>query len=191
MNKSTRKTLIIILTYVLIFALFIYFILIPSYRGYLKNKQKNLETKQIIEANEIKINSLKKVESNEKQFSDLFTNVNKLWPDILDVSSFIVETEGLAKEMQIVIDSFSINEQKPVAAKPAPKGEEEATTTTKSKAPMGTKFTVVFRSDYNTLIDFLTRMETFSRLNSLNTISVSSAENGLNISISGNIYYGK
>lgn len=54
--------------------------------------------------------------------------------------------------------------------------------------PESTNFNLTFSADFPTFLRFLQQMESLERLNSLSSISLSPAESGLSVSITGNIY---
>ena len=178
MKNFTKKIMLIICLYITLFAAFLYYGYSPVSNRYKKNKSDEAEKKELIVKNNDKIASLQKIESNSADFDKIFTDVNNFLPDSLGVSDFMVQIEGLAKDSGVVIDSFSVEEQK-------------ASTTTKSKTDNGTKFSMVFKAPYSTVISLISKMETLARLNSISTVNMTGNGDKISVNLSGKIYYGK
>ena len=190
MNTFTKKTLFIIFLYGILFAAFLYYGYTPINNQYKKNKADHLEKKDTIVKNDEKIASLQKIANNPKDFDKIFTDVNNFMPDSLRVSDFMVQVEGLAKDTGVVIDSFSVEEQKQtITTKPT--SEDSSATAKKTKVDTGTKFTMVFKTTYPTMLNLISRMETLARLNSISTINITSNGETMSVNFSGKIYYGK
>lgn len=190
MSTFTKKTMFIISLYGLLFVAFFYYGYAPINNQYKKNKADHLEKKETIVKNKEKISSLQKIVDNPQDFDKIFTDVNNFLPDSLKISDFMIQIEGLARDTGVVIDSFSVEEQKQAATTKST-GEDSAAVATKAKTDTGTKFSMVLKTTYPTMMNLVSRMETLARLNSINTISVTSNGEIVNVSLSGKIYYGK
>lgn len=183
MSHSLKNYLIIGSLLIILSALTLFFFILPQYNNFQHNKNKLNDLQQKTAQNSSKIAALKASSTNPTYLDKVYKNVNNLWPDNLNVSEFIVQIEGLAKDSNLVIDSFSIEEQK------------NATSNTKSanqkNKPTGTAFTLSFKSGYGDFIGFLVKMENMARLNSINNLSINSDSENLTINITGSIFNGK
>lgn len=195
MKQFWKKTLINLAVFALLFFGVIFFVLMPTYQRYTQDKSTDAKKKNIVEENNTKINSLQKIAKNSDEFEKIYQNVSNLWPDNLNVSEFMVQIEGLAKDTGLVIDSFSIEEQKTITPTKAKSSDTDdnatATKSTKTTANTGTKFTMTSKSEYSNVMDLILRMETLARLNAVSSINISAAGPSLSINIVGHIYYGK
>jgi len=195
MKQFWKKTLINLAVFALLFFGVIFFVLMPTYQRYTQDKSTDAKKKNIVEENNTKINSLQKIAKNSDEFEKIYQNVSNLWPDNPNVSEFMVQIEGLAKDTGLVIDSFSIEEQKTITPTKAKSSDTDdnatATKSTKTTANTGTKFTMTSKSEYSNVMDLILRMETLARLNAVSSINISAAGPSLSINIVGHIYYGK
>lgn len=166
------------------------FLFVPLLNDYEQNK--TLLTKKINEQNINfqKISYLQKTHKDSSNFQSTVNTVNDLWPNDGEISKFIVQAEGLTKEMNLVIDSFSIDEKGPVK-KTSTDGEGSQKKSTEAKEQK-TQFTITAKASYPVFINFLKKMENLARLNSTSAIDLSILDGGnLNIRVVGNIFYGK
>ena len=196
MSKFWKKTILAITSFLILMGAFTYFLLLPTYDRYQKDKKDNKAKEATIDANEAKIASLNTISKKGNDLDKMYDNVNNLWPDTLKVSDFIVQIEGLAKNTGLVIDSFSVDEQKTdqktTATASSSDDQDTSSGASKSKSNnSGTKFSLSFKSSYSNALTFIGSMETLARLNSINSISVASTQDSLTVTISGVIYYGK
>lgn len=192
MNSFSKKSIFVLGLFAILFFGLSYFVFLPINDQYKKDKAEYAEKQETFNQNNDKITSLQKIVDKPDDFDKIYTDVSNFWPDTLKVSDFMVQVEGLAKDTGVVIESFSIDEQKQVAA---PKVTDEdsaaAKTTAKTKTNAGTKFTMVFSASYATTLNVISRMETLARLNSINSVGLTGTKDGLSVNLSGTIYYGK
>ena len=181
MKNFTKKIMLIVALYVTLFAAFLYYGYSPISNKYKTNKANEAEKKESIVKNDQKIASLEKIANNSADFDKIFTDVNNFLPDSLGVSDFMVQIEGLAKDSGVVIDSFSVEEQKATTS----------STSSKTKTDTGTKFTMIFKTTYPVMVSLISKMETLARLNSISTINMTGNGDKINVNLSGMIYYGK
>lgn len=183
MNHSLKNYLIIGSLLIILSALTLFFFILPQYNNFQHNKNKLNDLQQKTAQNSSKIAALKASSTNPTYLDKVYKNVNNLWPDNLNVSEYIVQVEGLAKDSNLLIDSFSIEEQKNTSISTVP--------VDKKNKQVGTSFTLSFKSGYGDFIGFLVKMENMARLNSINSLNISSDSENLSINITGSIFNGK
>ncbi len=143
---------------------------------------------------EERIAKLKEASSNSAEVTKAFDTVNNLWPDKEDVSKFIVQSEGLASEKQIVLDSITVAEMVVKDTKSTAKTSKDAesidsSVSKKVTKETGIKFSFQTVAPYNQLFDFIVGMERLARFNSESQISISGAAgNELTLRLTGYIY---
>lgn len=197
MNQISKKTVLKLLSYIVVFAAIVVFLLNPKLTQIEKNKKIISEKQKQLAENYDELASLQKIERDKEGFESIKNTVLGYLPSTLSSSQFIVEVEGLAKKTDITIDSVSMNavSTSVSATKEANKKSDDAekTESTKKKASGGTQqnqFTLVTKAEFSKAMSFIQQMEKLSRFNSISSISiVSTGANDTSIAITGNIYY--
>ncbi len=195
MSRVFKKIIITASIYLVIFIAVIVFALNPSINSLKQNKQKVVSNQNKLDQTYLKLNTLQKIEKHPEEFKAARGMVNNSWPDNLDISHFIVQTENLAKNNSIILENLSVAEIKKSSVKSAPKedgGSEKATTEKKKDAETGTQFTFGLQAPYSSVLSFIKGMETLPRFNSISLINLSGDDTGIiNLRMTGSIYYGK
>lgn len=175
------KPVIVAAIFVLVSVALVFFVLMPSLQNLRQNQTSLAEKQAVLTEKQTTLASLEKLNKNIGEFNMVYDNINNLWPDTTNVSGFIVQVEGLAKEQNIVIDNFSVDE----ANSSKKEGSDDI-----SKG--GTGFTLTAKSTYPVFFDFLTKLQSMARLNSITKISLGQETgDSLSINITGKIYYGE
>jgi hypothetical protein len=92
--------------------------------------------------------------------------------------------EGLAKQLGITINNFSMSETSSVV------GDSKDTPKKKSGGTQQNKFTLSTNTNFSKIIELLKQMEKLSRFNSATSINIVSGDKGdVNATITGDIYY--
>lgn len=200
MQSISRKSLISFGAYAILFAGVVFFLLSPALTDIENNKKNIIEERKQLATNYDEIASLQKIDKDKAGFEQIKNTVMGYLPNSLNSSQFIVEVEGLAKLTEITIDSVTMSAT-PTAvggAKTAPKTEAEdtenkaSTTTTTKKAKGGTQqnsFLLSTKADFSKSMAFIKQLEKLSRFNSITAITIAPTEDGVNIKLTGNIYY--
>lgn len=192
MDTFNKKSIIFTCFYIVLFGGLIFFGFIPALNNLKQSKLKYDQKQQVLRDNYDKIASLQKIEKNPKEFESLSGAVNELWPDTQDISKFIVQIESVAKNSDLVIDNFSVEENAAAKAKPAADSENGSSSSSKTKDSTGTKFSLAVKSGYPNMIDLIGKMETMARLNSISSVDMSLIDaSTINLKLTGNVYYGK
>lgn len=192
-----KKYILFIVLFIILFGAILWIAIISQIRITLNYK--NAINKKTAEINtlEEKVTKLKEANANSADISKAYDTVNNLWPDKEDVGKFIVQSEGLASEKQLVLTNITVAETvlkdtKNTAAaqqKSSDSGTDTPTAGTTKKKEGGTKFTFETESPYNQLFDFIVGMERLARFNSLSDVTISnSADNKLILRLTGYIY---
>lgn len=191
MSSIWKKTFITASVYLVIFVAIIIFALKPSIDGLEQNKKKIAASQT--ELNQIydKLDYLQKISKNPDELKSTEKIVNNYWPDNSDISQFIVQTEDLAKSNNLILDNISIDENKKTSS--AKKDDsKQSSSAKKSNSPSGSQFTFNLQAPYQSILTFIKGMETLPRFNSISSISLNGTEeSGINMRLSGTIYYGK
>lgn len=195
MFQVFKKIIITAGVYLVIFIAVIVFALNPSINSLKQNKQKISNNQNKLDETYNKLNTLQKIEKHPEEFKAATDMVNNSWPDNLDISHFIVQTENLAKNNSIILENLSVAEAKKSSAKSAPKEDgdsEKAVSEKKKTADTGTQFTFGLQAPYSSVLSFIKGMETLPRFNSISLINLSGNDTGdINLRMTGSIYYGK
>jgi len=182
MSSSFRKIVLAIGAYLIIFVAIIVFALKPSLDGLRQNRQK-VSSKQT-DLNQIydKLDYLQKISKNPQDLESNEKIVNNYWPDSSDISQFIIQTENLANNNNLVLDNVSINEIK----------NTKTSSNKKDNSSNGSQFSLSLKSSYPSILNFIKGMETLPRFNSISLINLSgTTEGSINVQLTGTVYYGK
>lgn len=191
MTTGFNKSSLSIGLYIVVILSVVFFGLLPAIRS-LKGNEDKLAKKQT-ELNQTyqKIETLQKDSKHPEEFSKISETVNNYWPDNLNVSQFIVQTEEMAKNNGLIIENFSVEEPKTV--KPAPTSNKtDSASKTAKKAPDGAQFTFTSKTTYNVVLNLIKSMENIARFNTVSMINLSGDQDGqIDMRLTGKIYYGK
>lgn len=189
-----KKTIIVASIYIVIFMAVIIFALDPALSSLKQNKQKVADGQSKLDTTYVKLNALQKVDKHPDQFKATSDVVNNYWPDNLDVSYFLVQTENLAKGNNLIMENFSVEEvKKPVTVKESDTGKSDgAAKTAPKKVENGAQFTLSTTTSYLSILNFIKGMEILPRFNTISLVNLSGTEDGnVNMRLTGKIYYGK
>ena len=177
MDNNQKKTLIYGASFLALIAILIFLFLIPFYKNLSKTKSDIAEKQNQFSQNQSNIAYLTKLSSDQASFDKLYNSANGYWPDDAEVSKFLIQTDGLATDLGLVIQTVSINDK----------------VNGKDGKPLPEKgFTLSFSADYPTTLQFLKKLENMARFNSENSIGLTLGDqNNLSAQITGFIYYGK
>lgn len=200
MTTGSNKTALSILLYVIVLGTVAYFGLTPALNNLKSNREKLTEKQAELDNTHKKLESLQKASKNP-ELQKISETVNTYWPDNLDVSYFIVQTENLAKNNNLIIENFSVEQPKATKTtkkstidesddkKKSDSGEK---TQSSKKTSMGTQFTFTTKSSYNSILSLIKDMEILPRYNSISMLSINGDQDGqVDLRLTGNIYYGK
>jgi hypothetical protein len=181
----TKKYIFYFIFIILGFAAVTYFFTLPAMENVRANKivfeKKQTELQNLY----AKVDILEKASKDSSGYNKIISTINNYWPDNQEISTFIIQTEELAKAEGIVLENFSItqitSDQKKADAK-----------TSKTTAKSYVKFSFSTKSTYPVAYDLLKNMEILARFNSINQISLTlDQDNAVNTTLTGEIYYGK
>lgn len=182
MKNIFQKTIVQVALYLVIIAGLAFFLLIPSAKDIISNKKAITEDRAKLNSLDAEIATLKKLSEEKAEIDQKTTTISKYLPDTLDSSSFIVETEGLARSLNLVIASFSLS--------------GGSSTTGKSEEPAATgqpqsQFAITLTSSFSQALAFIEQLENLSRFNTVSSVSMSAGEGDqISIQLTGQIYYG-
>jgi Tfp pilus assembly protein PilO len=185
MKNIFQKTFFQVAVYLAIIAGLAFFFLVPSLSGILSNKKAIAEDEVKLKNLDTQLETLKKLSETSSEIDQKTAIISKYLPDNLDSSSFIVETEGLAKSLNIVIESFSISStNKNSNAKKTTKENE------KPKQPQS-QFSITITNSFSQALAFVEQLENLSRFNTVSSISMSAVSGDqISLQLTGQIYYG-
>lgn len=191
-DNSSKRNMLWFLSYFVVFAAIIIFLLNPTLSDIAKNKKAIIDQQKQLAVNYDEISSLQKIAKDKTGFEGIRDTVLGYLPATLNSSQFIVEVEGLAKKTDITIDGFSMNASATSVTATKTTGQT-STDTVKKKAKTSTQqneFSLSTKADFTKIMSFIAQMEKLSRFNSISSISIASAENGgADVKIMGNIFY--
>ena len=198
MENIPKKSLLTFGIYLVVFAGIILFLLTPTLNEINQNKKNIIDQREQLSANYDEIASLQKIEKDKAGFEQIKNTVFSYLPATLDSSEFIVEVEGLAKKTDITIDSVTMSAtssavDKPKEAAPASTDTtDKSTTTVTKKSKSGTQkndFLLDTKADFTKSMAFVQQLEKLSRFNSISAISITPTDTGVDIKLTGDIYY--
>lgn len=197
MTSSMNKTASLIALFVVVIGAIIFFGFLPAMKNLKTNRDKMASKQSELNETYKRINVLQKSSKKPEEFAKISESVNNYWPDTLDVSHFIVQTESLAKANNLIIENFSV--EQPKVAKPAPKPSSSTDSktapeskTVKKSTGSSSQFTFTTKSTYGSVLNLIKGMETLTRLNCVSVLNFSGNEEGsIDLRLTGSIYYGK
>lgn len=192
MSHFSLKIKIFLLLYLAFIIAVGYFLLFPNVTKLADNQQLLAEKKSQFEINQDKISALEKTNQSIAEFEQKNKTVVELLPDDPEVSSFVVNVEALAKSLNQNITNFTIDNVS-ASSKSKSQDTEDGETTTESskKTDKGIKFSINSSSDFSGFLDFISKMETLARFNTISTVELSVKDLSLNYKLTGYIYNGK
>ena len=193
-------------------AIVVVFFVVPTFRQIDSNQTELKTTKAKLTASEIKLSNLEKIQKDQSKITEMKNRVLELVPDNKDTSDFVVKTESMAATLPLTIQSINITEKKAETAKTT--ANNESTTTSKTKtnqqesesdatsqtdktaktASDSTEFIVNFKANYQTILDFLIKFDSFPRFaafDSMTTSGYNQTNDTLDFKIQGRIFNGK
>ena len=214
MNRAVTIIIVqAIITAVAITCAFI-FAINPLLSRLLDNQSKINDMSQELSITQDKLTQLKTLEKQKDNIGSIILAVNGYLPDDSEASEFIVHLEKTTSQIPVVIDSLSVTESKTTTSKSASKTTDSSdessskksnsnsdtssstskTTSSKASSEKSLTFSASFKSNYDNIITFFQQMETFSRFNTIESISLSGyneKDGVMNLKIDGKLYYGK
>lgn len=197
MPTGPNKTYLIIAAYVIFLLAVAFFALSPSINSLKSNRSKLASKQTTLDQTYKKMESLQKASKDPETFKRMSDTVQNYWPDNLDVSYFIVQTENLAKTDNLIIENFSVAEPKTTKSAKADTTSDDSsgnqTTKTEKKSSVNSAlFTFTSKAPYGSILNLIKGLEGLPRFNSVSMVSLSADEdNQINLRLTGNIYYGK
>ena len=193
-----KKSMLTFAIYLILFAGIVLFLLTPTLKEINQNKTNIIDQRQQLSANYNEIASLQKIEKDSTGFEQIKNTVFGYLPATLDSSEFIVEVEGLAKKTDITIDSVTMSATSSAMDKPkettptSTDATDKSTPTSTKKANHGTQkndFLLDTKADFPKSMAFVQQLEKLSRFNSISAISITPTDTGVDIKLTGDIYY--
>jgi Tfp pilus assembly protein PilO len=208
-QKSITKYLIYTGLYLAVLILIIIFGIMPQYNSLNKNQKDLNQAKSDLNAAAKKRVSLEELSKDQAKIDQTKQTVFEYLPDSKNNSDFVVKVEALANQLSITIDSFSFTEVKTQTPAKTDSSDSQSTSkssstsndstaktqTTKKEEPKNySEFSISFSSEYGAMMQFIEKLETFPRFNSIDSITISGYDKksgGLGLKITGRIFYGK
>jgi Tfp pilus assembly protein PilO len=210
MKKNNRRIIKYLVgggIYIAAIVLIIIFGLIPKLSELTRNQNDLEKAKHELANTTDKRTTLEQL-SKDKARIDLINSVTlEYLPQNPNSSDFVVKVEALAKQLNVIIGTFSFTEVK--AETPKKTESEESTssskkstddsssTTTKATqktAPQNSsEFTMIISAEYGQILQFLEKMETFPRVNVVDSANVSGytkEKSTMTLKVVGRIFYG-
>lgn len=208
-QKIITKYLIYTGLYLAILILVIVFGIMPQYNNLSKNQKDLDQAKSELDIAAKKRTSLGELSKDTTNIDQIKQTVLQYLPDSKNNSDFVVKVEALTRELSITIDTFSYTEIKTDAApktdtsEDTSNGQKDASDTSKSTTDAATKkeepknyseFSISLSADYGAIMQFIEKLESFPRINSIDAITVSGYNKStgkLGLRLTGRIFYGK
>lgn len=209
-QKSITKYLIYTGLYLSILVLVIIFGIMPQYGSLNANQEELAKARSDLNIATKKRASLEDLSKDQPKIDQIKQIVFEYLPDTKNNSDFVVKVEALAKDLSVTIDTFSFTEVK--VKTPAKTDTSENTdngkndqsntsnstssaqTTNKEEPKNYSEFSISLSADYGAIIQFIEKLESFPRINNIDSIIVSGydkASGKLNLRLTGRIFYGK
>jgi len=177
MKNMFQKTIVQVAFYLIVIICLIVFVLIPEAKGIALNKKAISNDKVELANLDAELTTLKKLSETSTEIEQKTAIISKYLPDTLDSSSFIVETEGLAKSLNLVIENFSIT--------------GGASASSEDGTQPQSQFTISLKSSFGQTLAFIEQLENLARFNTVSSVSLSAGDGDqISIQLTGQIYYG-
>lgn len=207
-KKSITRYLIYTGLYLAVLILAIIFGIMPEYNNLSKNQKDLNQAKSDLDIATKKRTSLEELSKDKTKIDQIKQTVLQYLPDSKNNSDFVVKVEALSKELSITIDTFSFTEVKATTPAKTDTSESDSskstssssksttsTQTTKKEEPKNySEFSISLAADYGAIMQFIEKLESFPRINSIDSITVSGYDKStgnLGLRITGRIFYGK
>lgn len=184
MISGWKKAIVLLAIYLIAILGIGFFITYPAIKQIQKNKASLFSKQKQLKELYAKVDTLEKINKDPEAFGLIYNTVQGYWPDNQDVSSFMIQTEGMAESKQVVMENFSVTQT--TADKKNEAGKKSAI----NKSNLGFSFSV--KSGYPTILSIVQSMETLARYNSIKSINFNlTGDSTVSTVITGNVYYGK
>ena len=200
MKHYQIKLIVVSSIYLVLFGGLIFLAILPTLNQFNQNKLALRDTTSNLEKAQSDFANLVKLKKNDAELQEIKKNVISYLPDEKSTNDFVVKIESLSGELGIQVPALNTVEPK-TAAKPtqddtATSGSAKTAATTTAKATSGNpvEFSLNFTSDYSKIQEFISRMNSLLRLNSLEKVTITNynPDSGeVDFSTDGKIYYGK
>lgn len=192
--KKNKSTIIIIFIALLCeFAVIYYFIKPKVDLFFSQNERINQISIEIttLEEEQKNLNNLVKQKQTVEETGII---ANNLIPEEAKMSNFMLELDSLAKSYNLAIPNITIDEKKDIkTAQKTEEGENKSQSANSEVIyPAGIKvlnFKTTVSGTYDDFLNFLTKLESASRLNSLPALSLSPANGVVTVALDGDIFY--
>ena len=198
MTNYWKKITLIVTISLIAMALIWFFITKSAIESYYQNKSAYDKKQDDLLTIYDKIEILQKNSKSSTNSANVISQVALLWPDNVDVSKFIVQTEELAKQKNFVIENFTISEKKITSNKSTSSSSDSDSSDSDAKAKAAksttiTQYSFNVNTTYENALDIIKSMERLARFNAITTFNISGQEsnNTVNLNITGKLYYGK
>ena len=170
------------------------FVAKPRYEVMIDKKGQLSENQAKLTALKAKKDALLKLEKDQKRIEDASKKAKDLLPSGSKTSDFLVQVDATIMEVGGITKSIGFpapkKETKTETESSATAKTTQTTTQTAKKQYQSTPFAISLTSDYKQLIAIIDIMENLSRLNLINSFSLTSnKDNMIEIKFEGNIFY--
>ncbi|MFA6422904.1 MAG: hypothetical protein WCW17_00450 [Patescibacteria group bacterium] len=197
--KNKLLILILVISSLIELAIIIIFI-VPQISNLTNRQNKSDSTSSELEITQTKYDEINKLIENKDEVLKLGVLADNLMPDESDNSSFMLELDYLAKSSNLAIPTISFDAEIKSEPAPATKTEEPVTknnqliptakaadASTINATAVGYQATV--SGSYTDFLDFLCKLESSKRFNSLPSLSLSPSDGKVSVALNGTVYY--
>jgi len=197
--------------YLAVLILIIVLGILPQYNNLAKNQKDLSGVKSELNVATKKRSGLEKLSKDKTKIDQIKLTALEYLPETKNNSDFVVKVEALAKELSVTVKAFSFTEVKAqtkvlsdtsdtvtdskTSAKSSSSDSQGSSSTVKKEVPKNeSEFSISLSSDYGTVIKFIEKLESFPRINSVDSITITGYDRtsgNLNLRITGRIFYGK
>lgn len=213
MKKSSNRTikyLVSIGICIAIIILVIVFGLTPKVNQLSKDQKDLSKAKQDLVDTTDKRTTLEQLSKDKPKIDAVNQTTLEYLPTSPDTSDFVVKVEAMAKELNVIVGTFSFTQAQETTKQTTTTEDTSSSTknssstssqesdtsnkTSQKAAPKDSaEFSIVVSADYGQVQQFLINLENFPRVNVVDTINISGynqEKNTLTLKITGRIFYG-
>lgn len=202
MNSLITKTVVqVVVTAAAVSCTFI-FVIVPLLDNLKENQTEINKMSYELQAATDKLNQLQALDRNKDNIKVTKDLIEAYWPNEAGSSDFIVDLEETTSEIPIIVDSLTVAETKTATTKSTKTTDSSKDTSSKkdtntskttTTSDKSLDVTATFKSNYDNILLFFQKMESFSRFNTIESVSLSGfdKDSNLNLKIQGKIYYGE
>lgn len=188
------KKIIFLLAVLVVIGLLVYFVYLPQVKASLFILTQNSVKQDQISSLEKEKSALSNLKTEAKEAEDLANILLTLVPEKKEDGYFMIEIEALANSTSVGLSDLKFSQEKKATTQSSSTEEKSTTSKVKAASDSAIKFKeltyeMTAKGAYPQIINFLKGLEKINRAITIEKADLSSAQNIVQASIKGKIYY--